>query len=1058
MSAITNFKSTINGKIIDLGDIASQQTTHTIQISSNDPPGQRYSINFKRKVAIKTSDITVNINGALPTGSQRITFGPRKQDIYVAGSVVATAGVGNTLSFSNDGITWYGLGSSVIDTNSTGICYNGKIWVATNNTTTGLHALAYSYNAKRWIGLGNVILKTGLAVAWNGTMFVAGGQGPSIGTGNTMAYSYDGINWTGLGAAVLSQQCRGIVWNGRTWVACGSQTGTVGQTAFSTDGITWSTSPTSSIVFGSGVRCVCVAWNGYTWLGVGDTSGNGNTIAYSMDGNVWVPVPSSMNYITKNGFSLAWNGKIWVAGGDTDYTGNNIAYTADPLGRTGWVPLGLPVFGGTLSIKWTGKQFIATGSNSTGGIGNTTAYSSDGINWVGGGSQVMEINQGGRIFEYNNKGIHSITLPQFMVHSGTHYSNDGRTWNSTNIPTGALNACPQYNGKIWIAPNSWQTGLNYQYISYDGINWLTSNINIITKNGFVNLAWNGIVWAALGVNASTLYYSYDGISWKSTGKSIAGGQNRGDIKYNGKMFIAVASNSSNYGYSYNGIDWTISNNNVSGIFIAYNSNIWTTGTLYSYNGITWYRSPSPVTGTAVSGDWNGSFFTTCTISTGIWLSYDGIIWTRPYASSQAIWCNRWSGSMWNAFIVTTGTTGTAINSYNGINWNTQTTINAGNAGSGVTNFGTTYNIQPIPYIQHPAIAVGSGDNNTIAYSDDGINWTGLGKTIFSIEGYDVFWNGQIWVAAGNGGNSLAYSRDGISWTGLGTSVFTSGSAVAHNGNIWVATGSGANTLAYSTNGINWTGLGRRIFSNEGYGICYNGTVWLAGGSYTGASGNTMAYSVDGITWTGIGRPVFTTACYDVAMNGSYWFAVGEGGNSIAYTTTVNGSAGWTGLGTSIFSTAGTGVAWNGQLFVFTGRGGNSLAYGNSISSPTISGVTNSTQLLASGTGVCWNGVRFIAAGSVTTGTTGNTLAYSRDGINWYPGYVGISSDLTSSIFTVNANCVASNPGVGFPVFDSQIVLDPNGITETDTLDFFTEGYHQQGFSQISIQVNVNNIV
>jgi hypothetical protein len=226
------------------------------------------------------------------------------------------------------------------------------------------------------------------------------------------------------------------------------------------------------------------------------------------------------------------------------------------------------------------------------------------------------------------------------------------------------------------------------------------------------------------------------------------------------------------------------------VFIAYNSNIWTTGSVYSYDGITWYKSPSPIIGSAVSGDWNGNFFTACTTGNGIWLSYDGIIWSKPYSNVNNIWCNRWSGSMWNAFIVTSGSTGTAINSYNGINWFSQTTINAGiGAASGVSNFGTTFNIRPIPYIQHPAIAVGGGQN-TIAYSDDGITWTGLGSNIFSNEGYDVFWNGQIWVAAGNGGNSLAYSRDGITWTGLGTSIFTSGSAVANNGNIWVATGNG----------------------------------------------------------------------------------------------------------------------------------------------------------------------------------------------------------------------------------------------------------------------------
>ena len=75
-------------------------------------------------------------------------------------------------------------------------------------------------------------------------------------------------------------------------------------------------------------------------------------------------------------------------------------------------------------------------------------------------------------------------------------------------------------------------------------------------------------------------------------------------------------------------------------------------------------------------------------------------------------------------------------------------------------------------------------------------------------GYGVAWNGTMWVAVGQGTNTIAYSSDGITWTGLGTSAFSSvGHGVAWNGTRWVAVGQGTNTIAYSSDGITWTGLG-----------------------------------------------------------------------------------------------------------------------------------------------------------------------------------------------------------------------------------------------------------
>ena len=158
------------------------------------------------------------------------------------------------------------------------------------------------------------------------------------------------------------------------------------------------------------------------------------------------------------------------------------------------------------------------------------------------------------------------------------------------------------------------------------------------------------------------------------------------------------------------------------------------------------------------------------------------------------------------------------------------------------------------------VAMGYG-TNTIAYSADGITWTGIGTSIFSTYGLGVAWNGTRFVAVGQGTNTIAYSADGITWTGIGTSIFsTYGFGVAWNGTRFVAVGAGTNSIAYSADGITWTGIGTSIFSTQGTGVAWNGTRFVAVGQGT----NSIAYSSDGITWTGIGTSIFSSYGFGVA--------------------------------------------------------------------------------------------------------------------------------------------------------------------------------------------------
>ena len=273
------------------------------------------------------------------------------------------------------------------------------------------------------------------------------------------------------------------------------------------------------------------------------------------------------------------------------------------------------------------------------------------------------------------------------------------------------------------------------------------------------------------------------------------------------------------------------------------------------------------------------------------------------------------------------------------------------------------------------VAVGKG-KNTIACSEDGKTWKGLGSVLFE-QGYGVAWNGKMWVAvglssgSGNTANTIAYCEtdptNPANWWGLGTTVFTSqGRGVAWNGSMWVAVGIGQNSIAWSNDGKNWTGLGRKQLSGGGYGVACNDSMWVA----VGVKDYGIAYSTDGKNWMS---------------------AVCSGVDTCA-------TAGGQPRGGNTFGWGGVTVAWNGKIWVAGGGQGANDKY--KLYSPTIAwsedgktwvGVTNSNQLLANGcTGLAWNGNMWLAtgysyrsgAGQVNPRPSGNKIARSQDGKNW----------------------------------------------------------------------------
>ena len=363
--------------------------------------------------------------------------------------------------------------------------------------------------------------------------------------------------------------------------------------------------------------------------------------------------------------------------------------------------------------------------------------------------------------------------------------------------------------------------------------------------------------------------------------------------------------------------------------------------------------------------------------------------------------------------------------------------------------------------------------NQLYYSTNGTSWGATTNNPFSsstnsgvVNG--LAWNGSRWVAVGKGtvGTNvyaqINYSDDGFSWNQQSPALskygpFGSGGTgygVAWNGiNMWVAVGgpspstyTGPTTIAWSTNnGLSWSSsTSPDAFGSggTGYGVAYNGTMWVA----VGKGSQTIAYSTNGKNWTGTGTGIFNQA-HGVAWNGIMWVAVGDGNNEVGYS--FNGTI-WTGIGNK-FSGVGYGVAWNGKLWVAVGTGTHSIIYSyNGLDwTPANSPMFSDSTYYAKG--ISWSGSMWFAVG-LTSGTNSN-IAYSIDGINWASA-TGVST--TADIVTSVAFNSARPNTITFNNSASGVITIPSNITlnSGDQLDVVCDSYYNAGgFTNCSISID-----
>ena len=149
------------------------------------------------------------------------------------------------------------------------------------------------------------------------------------------------------------------------------------------------------------------------------------------------------------------------------------------------------------------------------------------------------------------------------------------------------------------------------------------------------------------------------------------------------------------------------------------------------------------------------------------------------------------------------------------------------------------------------------------------------REFFSDVGYGVACNseGNMWVAVGKGnGGTIAYSTDGITWTGAGTDkeVYN----VAFGDNTWFAVG--LQNIVWSNNGKDWQVWQSYPFESDVRSILYNksNSIWIAVGH------GFIAWSADVTNMYGWSVNTFTNNndIMSVNCNGDSCFAIGGQGD------------------------------------------------------------------------------------------------------------------------------------------------------------------------------------
>jgi hypothetical protein len=280
-------------------------------------------------------------------------------------------------------------------------------------------------------------------------------------------------------------------------------------------------------------------------IAVGSVGESRRTIAISQDGITWSGVS---NIFTANGYDVAWNGSnLWVA------VGNGTNTIATSINGTDWIPRS------TVGAIFTDGFGVAYGSNLWVAVGDGT--NTNGTNWAPLGSSIFSRGLG---VAYNGSNL------WVAVGEGTNTiatSPNGTDWNQLGNTILSQGAGVAYGSNLWIAVGA--GGGNKIVTSSNGTDWFPSSSgNSLFTVACLDVAWNGLLWVAVGDGMNKIATSSDGSTWapSSNGNSIFSNSCQG-VAWNSslQLWIAVGDGTNTIATSINGTDW-IPRSTVNAIF------------------------------------------------------------------------------------------------------------------------------------------------------------------------------------------------------------------------------------------------------------------------------------------------------------------------------------------------------------------------------------------------------------------------------------------------------------------------------------------------------------
>jgi hypothetical protein len=821
-------------------------TLHTMMISSDGFNWTPIEDNpFELYVQDNTPDtVTTTFTGTItafdnPTGengSQTIYLGSTEGFTNLDNFTISGASDAgnNRTNVSKYSIISIGATSIVIAGSFNGVYASGQTATLTQSHTENTAEVAYksktcaSVNDIKWNKYLSVWVAVGTAATggiWNGTSW-SGSTTASIGPNRTDTYG--AITLTDSSGTDYSSGLQGLTTlaissDGYTWTPCGYAIyGLLNKVAFN--------------------NSIAIAINSSNVRSVEGVAVDGVAF-YSTDCKTWLPLTGLGSIIPRG---LAWNGSMWVIVGENSaaseaFPGDQHQAIKTSTNGTTWTTRYITnndtySFGPTSALRiwdvgWNGISWLAVCRNpsNTGGLETAFFRSGDGINW-----SLVSISPDGQTIV----GDTSVTWDgnQWLILEKNRLifkSDDGSVLTNLNpnnnyLPQSATasavatNIIPPIEGTTSGTVNSIIVGFgapSSMIYSYDDTVWIPRLVNGVTNYVgnptllFKDVVWTGTKWIAIqdsvsGISTDSITLSTNGLDWSyPTGTNLVLIDRPTSIAYNSSKIVIVGRGN---------IKVTVSTDSGS-TWTNYNSPLSSCSCL-ACNG---KNSSVGISNFADSS--NGTQVITVTSTTGI-------------SVGEYITIANATNSILNngTFLVTAiGSNTITINNTLGVSQSEN---------SSVTNAYTTLWV--------------SGGDGGIATSVNGTSWT-LSPNCPLYQVNSVAYNGYIWVAVGKGNNhSIATSVDGATWfiANVNTNPLSfSASAIAWNRSLWVAVGySSTDTIATSVDGVNWTGRGNTSFLSGGTMVVYTGTQWIAGGNGT----NPLVTSTDGITWTPINNVLF----------------------------------------------------------------------------------------------------------------------------------------------------------------------------------------------------------